>query len=285
MLKIINLAIIVLLINLNITAPSLGASSSTTQDIKFGVFPYKSPKTIFKLFNPIVQKLEKQLNCKVTLVTAPDFDTFIKRGKQGKYDLAMPCVMCYFMIQPSGYSVIAMGTPTFSGGVLVRSDSNIDTISKLKNKKIASTMKRSYAGHLFLVKRLSDLNIDPYKEVEFHFLGNLDSIILGVANKQYDAGVVRLDILQNPLFDTIRGKLKTIAVSRKIPQFPVIVKDTLSFEIKNKIRDTFISIKSTDPEDAEILAGLHLKSFVPALDADYNDTMTALKELGFMDNL
>ena len=146
-------------------------------------------------------------------------------------------------------------------------------------------MKRSYAGHLFLVKLLSDLHIAPYKDVDFHFLGNLDSIILGVVNKQYDAGVIRLDIIQNPTFDTVRDKLTTIAFSEKIPQFPVSVKDTLPLEIKNKIRKTFTSIKTTDPKDAKILAGLHLNGFVPAVDTDYNDIKTILTELGIMDNL
>jgi len=250
-----------------------------SDSLKFGIFPYTSPKTIFKLFLPISRKLEQELQCKIELVTAPDFATFIERGQRGDYDLTMPCVACYFKIRPAGYSVIAMGHPSFYGAVIVRRDSNIESINRLVGTKVASTVQYSYAGHLFLVEQLDALGIDAYQNIDFHFIGKLDSIIFGVANKEYDAGVIRLDAFLAPRFDTVRDKINIIARSGEIPQFPIAVKNTLPAETINIIRQTLVSMNREDANISGILEPLQLDSFIPADDRDYEGIMNLLKKI------
>ncbi|MDH4317245.1 MAG: phosphate/phosphite/phosphonate ABC transporter substrate-binding protein [Desulfobulbaceae bacterium] len=247
--------------------------------LKFGIFPYTSPKTIFKLFLPLTHKLEEELQCKIELVTAPEFVTFIERAQQGEYDLTIPCVACYFKIRTAGYSVIAMGQPSFYGAVIVRSDSERDSIDKLVGAKVASTVHYSYAGHLFLVEQLDALGIDAYQSIDFHFIGKLDSIIFGVVNKEYDAGMIRLDAISAPRFGKIRDKLKVISRSREIPQFPVAVKNTLTPEQTEIILRTLVSMTPADPESAPILKSLQLNSFIPANDKDYEGIMDLLKKI------
>ncbi len=188
-------------------APTVLAHEKGRDVIKFGVFPYKSPKTIVKLFGPITKKIEQALGVKVQLVTAPDFSTYIDRARQGDYDLAFPCVACFFQIQDVGYSVIAKGNPSFYGGTIVRNDSGIDSLDQLKGKKIAAIGKHSYAGHLFLLEQLLVSGIDPKQDVQFQFLGKVDTVIFGVANKKYDAGTLRIDAIESPSFKEVRLNL------------------------------------------------------------------------------
>ncbi len=237
--------------------------------IKFGVFPYKSPRTIVKLFSPIAKRLEKALGLKVQLVTAPDFQTYVARGKLGDYDLALPCVNCFFQIQASGYTVIAKGEPSFHGGTLVRKDSGIDSLEQLKGKKIASIGKHSYAGYLFMVEQLHARGIVAKDEVEFHFLGKLDTVIYGVLNKKYDAGTVRRDALESPIFKDLQEDLTFISTSAPIPQFPFVVKKDMAPDLVAKIRQVLTSFSMDNADDKKVLQSLRLTHIGPAVDGDY----------------
>ena len=238
--------------------------------IKFGVFPYKSPRTVVKLFGPIAKRIETALDVKVKLVTAPDYQTYVARGKQGEYDLAFPCVSCFFEIQDAGYSVIAKGEPSFYGGTVVRKDSGIDSVAQLKGKRIASIGRHSFAGHLFILGQLLENGVDPIHEVKFQFLGKLDTVIFGVLNKKYDAGTVRRDALKSPIFKDVQEDLKFISQSSPIPQFPFVVKKDLPADQIAKIRDVLIALSLENGDDKKILKSLRLKKITPATDSDYD---------------
>ena len=238
--------------------------------IKFGVFPYKSPRTIVKLFAPIAKRLETALDVKVQLVTAPDYKTFVARGKQGEYDLAFPCVSCFFEIQDAGYTVIAKGKPSFYGGTVVRKDSGIDSMAQLKGQKIASIGRHSFAGHLFILEQLHEKGVDPIHDVKFQFLGKLDTIIFGVINKKYAAGTVRLDALKSPIFKDIQHDLKFISQSSAIPQFPFVVKKDLPTAQVTKIRAILVALSQDSADDRQILKSLRVKTIDSATDSDYD---------------
>lgn len=246
--------------------------------LKFGVFPYKSPRTIVKLFAPIAKRLEQALGIEVQLVTAPDYKTYVARGKAGAYDISFPCVSCYYQIKEAGYTVIARGEPSFYGGVVVRKDSGIDNVSQLKGKKIAAIGLHSYAGYSFLPQQLHTLGIDPQEEVEFQFLGKLDSIIFGVINRKYDAGTVRRDAMASPAFKAVFDDLKFIAQSEPIPQFPFVVKKDMPPARVEIIRKVLVALNPADEADRQILKSLLLQAVRPANDADYEPFRQVLQQ-------
>jgi phosphonate transport system substrate-binding protein len=260
-------------------APQTAWAHESANVIKFGVFPYKSPRTIVKLFAPIAKRLEQALGLKVQLVTAPDFQTYVARGKLGDYDLAFPCVTCFFQIQASGYTVIARGEPSFYGGTLVRKDSGIESPEQLKGKKIASIGRHSYAGYLFLVEELHEQGIDPKGEAEFHFLGKLDTIIYGVFNRKYDAGTVRRDALESPVFKDLKEDLKFISTSAAIPQFPFVVKTDMAPDRVATIRQVLTAFSMDNEDDKKVLQSLRLRQISPAVDGDYDAFRITLRQV------
>lgn len=237
--------------------------------IRFGVFPYKSPRTIFTLFAPIAKRIEEKTGKKVELVSAADYDSFMEKAKQGDYDLVLPCVNCFFHIQPAGYHIIARGEPPFYGAVIVRKDSEINTLEQLKGKKIAAIGKHSYAGYMFFKQQLSELGTSPDHEVQFNFLNKVDSIILSVVNRQYEAGVVKLEVLESPAFDAVRDQVRIISRSGPIPQFPFAVKNSMDPETVARIKEVLTTINAASPGDKEILQSLQIHHIGSAEDADY----------------
>ena len=54
-----------------------------------GLMPYLSTRTLLANYQPIAAALEDALKQPIQLLTAPDFDTFVKRVLDGEYDIAL----------------------------------------------------------------------------------------------------------------------------------------------------------------------------------------------------
>jgi len=262
-------------------ADSLSAHRQETPNVlRVGIFPYKSPRSILSTFAPIAVKLEQKLGMKVQIVTAPDAATYMLRAKAGEYDLALPCVACFFDIQSAGYRIIAMGSPPFHGGVIVRQDSDLALGRQFKGRKVAAVGSHSYAGYLFFREQLTDISLDPDKDVDFHFLGKLETIIFGVINKEYDAGVIRLDSLESPTFAEVKKSLRVVARSVAVPQFPFVVNNNLSDAVVAGIREVLTSLSADQDEDREILESLQIKKIVPAENGDFEEIRKHIEKVG-----
>lgn len=250
--------------------------------LRFGVFPYKSPRSIIEIFAPLAARLEEKLGRKVRLVSAPDAETFLARGKSGEYDLALPAVTVYYKMQPAGYRAIARGVPSFWGGVIVLRESEIRTPNDFKGRKVAAIGGHSYASYLFFKKQLEEKGLVPGKDVEFHFLGKLDSILYGVVNRKYDAGVVRLDSLEAPDFAAFRERFRVVARSPEIPQFPFVVKDDLDARTVSAIQEVLTALSPERPKDREILQSLQIDGIVAARDSDYAPFFEQVRDIDYL---
>ncbi len=249
-----------------------GSALANEPPLRFGVFPLKSPKTMLTLFAPIVDRIEKQTGRKVKIVTAPNAQVFNQRYQAKEYDLAWPCSACFFAAyQKSEHYIIARGYPDFQGGVIVRKESPIVYIENTIGKNVAAIGPFSYAGYKFYNFKLKEIGYaDPDSEISFSFLGNVDSIIYGVINKKYDAGVIRTDALTSKKFKKIENQLRIIYKSPPIPQFPFTVSSDLNKELVKQIQKALTSINGQHPEDKAILEPFKLKSIVESTNSDYD---------------
>lgn len=246
--------------------------------IEFGIFPYKSPKTIIEMYGPLAAHLEKKLGKKIKIVSALDARSFVEKARTGQYDFLLLPPIPYYKLQPLGYKVIAKGLPGFYGGAIVREDSDIRTVEQLKGKKVAAIGDFGYAGYSFILPQLEAKGVNPHKEVDFQFLGKVDSIVYGVINKKYDAGLLRLDSLDLPAFAGIREQLVVIARSPEIPQFPFVVKNSMDPATASAIQNVLAALSPASPEDAAIMNSMQVEKVVAAEDADYADFYLQIKD-------
>jgi len=250
--------------------------------IRFGVFPFQSPKIIVEMYAPLAAFLEKSLGKKIQLLSAPDARSFLIRAKGGEYDLMLSVPVLLYKLQPAGYRVIARGEPSFYGGVIVRNDSAITTIDQLKGKKVAAIGEHSYGGYRFLLPLLAASGIDPQQDVTFQFLDKVSIIIYGVINRKFDAGVLKVEILDLPSFAGAREQVRVIARSPEIPQFPFIVKNSLEASTVAAIQEALVSLSPDRPDDLAILNGMQVKKMVAATDADYDQFYEQIKDSEYL---
>lgn len=244
---------------------------ASEQPLRFGVFPYKSPKEMMKLFMPVARQLEKELGRPVHLTSAPNAEQFNQRAIAGAYDLIWPCNTCYFQIHDKAdYEAVACGTPAFHGIVIVRKDSGITRLSQLKGKKIAAAWKNSYAAYKFLSFKLKEQGYSFPDDFSVSFLGKLDSVIFSVAGRHHDAGTIRQDALASSRFDRVRDQLSVIYTSPDVPQFPFAVKPGMDQKLIEQIVKVLTEISNETPQGGLILRALKIKKIIACADSDYD---------------
>ncbi|NOY65905.1 MAG: phosphate/phosphite/phosphonate ABC transporter substrate-binding protein [Gammaproteobacteria bacterium] len=263
-----------------------GASSPLTEDdLIMGVFPRRNAETTIRYFKPMANYLSQKLNRTVRIETSRDFQSFWQDIKQKRYDLVH--FNQYHYVQSNkefGYQVILknseFGKQTIAGTIVVRKDSNINSLPDLKGKKImfggGKKAMIAYIIPTYLLQQ-AGLTENDYKTV---FAKNPPNAILGTYLKQADAGGTGDVLLNHPVI-TRRIKtdqLKIIAQGKQLPHLPWATKDTMSSLLKNTIQKLLSELQLTK-EGTSILKSAHLSKMVIATDTEYNIIRTIIKKV------
>lgn len=78
--------------SLLLCSPQIGLAEekpAASRPLSVGLMPYLSTRTLLANYQPIAMALETALKQPVQLLTAPDFDTYVKRVVDGEYDIAL----------------------------------------------------------------------------------------------------------------------------------------------------------------------------------------------------
>lgn len=211
--------------------------------LRMGVFPYTNPQKIANDYSYIAEKIMKDTGCNVTILTAKDYDEYLRKASNLEYDIYVPCATCAIKLIKNKVplEIIATGYPSFKGAVLVRTDSPLKNLSELRGKKIAAVGKHSFGGYLFLKYKLASIGIDLDQENTVFFLGNTDNIILSVLNGKVDVGITRIDVLDEEIYKDAKKQLKILYESSPIPHFPFAVKNDMNKQLRDKIRNSLLS--------------------------------------------
>ncbi len=266
---------------MNVPRPCQAEEKPGSDVIRFGVFPSTSPKTIVETYGPLAALLERKLGRKITLLSAPDDKIFLEKARNGDYDLLLSSCTLYFKLRPAGYKVIAKGDSFFYGGAVVRQDSEIKTLEQLKGKRVAAIGDYSYAGYHFILSQLAEKGLNPGEDVAFQFLGKTDTILYGVINRKFAAGLLRLDALDHPAFAGIRDQVRVIARSPEIPHHPFIVKNSMDTSTIAAIQEALTALSPDRPEELGILNNMQVKKIVVATDVDYAGFYEQIKDTDY----
>lgn len=246
------------------------------KELTIGIFPRRNARLTIKLFSPLANYLEQSLKIPVKLESAANYGAFNDRLNQRRYDLIHINQYHYANIHDKlKYDAIVQneefGEKTIKGAIYAHQDSEIKTISDLKGKSIlfggGRSAMMSYIVPTYLLIN-GGLKRGEYKE---HFAVSPPNAVLATYLKQADAGaagevVRRLPIVKNKI-DT--KKLNLIAISDPLPHLPWALKRELNPELKQKITQLLIKMKTFDAGKS-ILKQARLSGFNPVSNSDYD---------------
>lgn len=258
--------------------------------LRIGRIPYLDPRKVIKNYEPLMEYLKEELNINdVRLVLAPDYDSLTKFLKDDLIDIAWHSTISY----PKAYKEAhahAILTPLWSGkkkysGVIVtRSDSNINSISDLKGKSFAFNIKSSTSGYFLPMILLIENGIDPNKDfIKVEYIKKHDNILYNVLYKKFDAGAVYNQAL-NLLSDNEQKQLKVIAKTIEIFNEPIMVKCNISDDLVIKIKNAFLKLNNNDDiKYKKILQSIgNLEGFALVSDEDYKEVVDLINKYGYL---
>jgi phosphonate transport system substrate-binding protein len=177
-----------------------------------GIAPHTSARVIVEMYQPLRVYLEKTLGMPVEIVTAPDFDTFARRGIAMEFDLAVTTGHQARLFQTdAGYLPLLTYKAEFKSVTIVAAKGPIQKPSDLNNKDVLGLSPASLVT-LWGQHWLTDNKVSAHT---MKYVSASDSVAQLVAAGDAAAGFASLANFQK-LNPELRSRLRILAESKSM---------------------------------------------------------------------
>ncbi|GAC1471484.1 MAG: phosphate/phosphite/phosphonate ABC transporter substrate-binding protein [Candidatus Dormibacteraceae bacterium] len=172
--------------------------------------------------------------------------------------------------------------PSYKAFIIVKADSNINTLSDLKGKRFAFGASLSTSSNLWPRYLMKKNGINPDSDLRGTIIENQTQIAVTVCQGAVDAGAIYDDARTNSGANTscpgIMTKTRVLATSDPIPGDPQMIRHNLNSAQKQKLKDAMIAL-GTDTSMKDPLKKLYtIDSLAPAQDSDYDVVRDIVKQ-------
>lgn len=252
---------------------SMSASAETrersTQELSLGSVAMDIPTAMYQRLKPLADYLTHELGRPVRLHMAPDLSKAIKDVASGNVDIAYLTPIAYVDARSAGNvhilaKTVTQGRNTFRLMLVTRTDSPIHSIQDLAGKRFAFGDEAAILQRAVLVNagiRLEQLGT-------YRFLGHFDNIARGVANGDFDAGILK----DTTFFQWEKKGLRSFYASPELPPFNIVAGKHVSEPLRLSIQAALLRLNPENPEHRAVIKTLdaNYDGFAPATDADYD---------------
>lgn len=171
-----------------VATASFAHATSTTSELVFGVYPFLSSSQTVERFAPLGDHLAQSLGRPVSLRSAPDFEKFIERTRQGEYDIIFTAPHMgrlaekrdgYRALVQTGYSIVVVA--------LTRKDGPINKITDLKGRSLAVGAKLSMSYQM-VDRELEKHGLAIGRDVRFVNTANFSNVLESLVRNEADVG-------------------------------------------------------------------------------------------------
>ncbi|RRW95651.1 phosphonate ABC transporter substrate-binding protein [Pseudomonas aeruginosa] len=246
--------------------------------INFGIISTESSQNLKSIWEPFLKDMSQQTGYQVKAFFAPDYAGIIQGMRFDKVDIAWYGNKAAMEAVDRAHgeifaqTVAASGAPGYWSLLIANKDSKIDSLEDMlanaKSLTFGNGDPNSTSGYLvpgYYV--FAKNNVDPVKAFKRTLNSSHEVNALAVANKQVDVatfnteGMERLELTQPEK----ARQLKVIWKSPLLPGDPLVWRNNLSDEQKNKLRDFFFKY-GANAEQKKVLADLQWSKFQPSDD-------------------
>jgi phosphonate transport system substrate-binding protein len=177
-----------------------------------GIAPHTSARVILEMYQPLRQYLEKALGMPVEIVTAPDFDTFARRGLANEFDIAVTTGHQARLFQTDAkYIPLLTYKADFKAVVIVAGNSPVKKAADLKGKPVLGLSQASLVT-LWGLHWLKENHLDTSM---VKFVSASDSVGQLIVSGEATAGFMSQANFQK-LAPAVRSQLKILAESKSM---------------------------------------------------------------------
>lgn len=185
-------------------------------------------------------------------------------------------------------TVIRAGESTYRSQILVRADGPIQQLKDLNGKKFAFVDPTSASGYLLPTKLFIDNGVKLGSTV---FAQRHDNVISMIYQRQVDGGATyyspplngkiqdsRMLVLAQ--YPNVEKEIKILQLTDPIPNDPIVFRQDLPEDMKNKIAAAMIEFVKTDSGRTALEKTFAVTGFKPTTDQEYDPTRKLFAELG-----
>ncbi len=266
------------------TVTALAAAGHNPDELKVALLPDENAATVIQDNKPLSDYLEKKLGKKIKLIVTTDYSSMIEAMRFGRIDVA------YF--GPASYTIakdkmkggkldiepfaarLKGGATTYQSVIIANAKAKISKIEEMKGKnfQVAFGDQASTSSHFAPKYTMLQAGILTGKDYKENFTGAHDAVAKNVERGNADVGGLSRPILERLLEKGMidKAKVKVLAYSNPLPQYPWVMRADLTEKLKNGIKNAFYSLKKGTKDGDKVLKPFKADGFAAIKDEDYD---------------
>ena len=273
-----------------ILATSVLAQTKDPARLRVALLPDENASSIIQNAQPLKVYLEQKLKKDVEILVTTDYSSMIEAMRFGRIEVAYFGPFSYVLAKSKAPGIepfavgVERGSPTYQSVLIATAGGPVKTLQDIKGKPFGFGDQASTSSHLApRAHLLKKAQLDGDKDYRPVHLGTHDAVARAVQTGQVPAGALSKPIMDNLISrGLVDGtKLVQLDLSAPIPNYPIVLQGDLKPELKQAIRDAFLTMK-----DQEVLKSFRVQAFAATDDHAYDvlrDTAAVLKlDLGRM---
>lgn len=261
----------IVLLGLGLTACSGSADAATGEEsetcpggqIRFGILPYEDPERLEPAYQVLAEALSEKLDCPVEVSITEDYAAEVLAMENDSLEIAQfgPLGFVFANKRAGAVPVASFGDAegqptTYTGGIWVPKDSDVETLDDLKGKTLALGSPGSTSGDALPMSALVEAGLDD--QVTADYSGGHPEALLALTNGTVDAAQINSQTLATAeaegTFDA--SQYRQIWESEEIPNDPITVRDNLPQEFKDAVSEALLSLDPADVEQVSAFLGV-----------------------------
>jgi len=249
------------------------AQSRDPSKLRVALLPDENAATLIQNAQPLKAYLEKTLGKDIELIVTTDYSSMIEAMRFGRIEVAYFGPFSYVLAKSKAPEIepfavgVEKGSPTYNSIIIAQASGPVSSLADIKGKPFGYGDQASTSSHLIPRAHLLKSGLDGAKDYKPVHLGTHDGVARAVQNGQVPAGALSKAIFENLIErKTIDAdKIKVIAITDPIPNYPMVLQGSLMPGLKDKIRAAFIEMK-----DPAVLKAFRVQGFAATNDKAYD---------------
>jgi phosphonate transport system substrate-binding protein len=264
-LAVLTLALLLTLVSVRVA----GAEQDMPREIRLGSVAMDVPAAMHQRLKPLTDYLSGELQRPVTLHLSPDLSKAAAEVAAGNVDVSYLTPVAYIKAQRDGgvrlvAKMVTKGESSFKLMLVTRRDGPIRSVRDLAGRSFAFGDKAAILQRAVVVGAGMPLErLGSYK-----FIGHYDNIARGVANGDYDAGILK----DTTAYQWERKGLRIFYASPDLPPYNMVVSRNVDEALYQAVKRALLQLDPQQPEHLKVIKALDptYDGFVETSDAEYD---------------
>ncbi len=257
--------------------------------IRLGVLPDQSAYRLRARYLPLVSYLAAATSLDVELVLSNDYPELLDQFAAGELDIVNFGGLTFTQAEARSGADPLVTRDTdlaFTSCYIVPGPDTRSSIRDFAGEALAFGPRLSTSGHLMPRHFLGLAGIDPEKTFSaVRYSNGHDHTAAWVRDGEVAIGAVNCVILEALLRDRRLepGEIRVLETTPTYANYVWAVQPSMPEDIRTPLRDAFLALDATVPEQRDLLRSLGANGYLPAARSDFDGIRLAARALGLVE--